>query len=116
MAGMRPARHGGIRRIAFIGVLSTVATSSAATAQDRSFTVYNASDVALESVYVSPIYSKYWGSDLLSSTLGPGQTRQIQMNGFGRYCFFDLRCNDANGREIKLWAEDLCNSDRVEIR
>lgn len=116
MAGMRPARHGGIRRIAFIGVLSTVATSSAATAQDRSFTVYNASDVALESVYVSPIYSKYWGSDLLSSTLGPGQTRQIQMNGFGRYCFFDLRFNDANGREIKLWAEDLCNSDRVEIR
>ncbi len=116
MAGMRPARHGGIRRIAFIGVLSTVASSSAATAQDRSFTVYNASDVALESVYVSPIYSKYWGSDLLSSTLGPGQTRQIQMNGFGRYCFFDLRFNDANGREIKLWAEDLCNSDRVEIR
>ena len=115
MAGMRPARHGGIRRIAFIGVLSTVATSSAA-AQDRSFTVYNASDVALESVYVSPIYSKYWGSDLLSSTLGPGQTRQIQMNGFGRYCFFDLRFNDANGREIKLWAEDLCSSDRVEIR
>ncbi len=115
MAGMRPARHGGIRRFAFIGVLSTVATS-AATAQDRRFTVYNASEVALESVYVSPIYSKYWGSDLLSSALAPGQTRQIEMNGFGRYCFFDPRFNDANGREIKLWAEDLCNSDRVEIR
>ena len=115
MAGMRPARHGGIRRIAFIGVLSTVATSPAS-AEDRSFTIYNASSVPLESAYVSPIYSKYWGSDLLNSTLGPGQTRQIDMNGFGRDCFFDLRFNDSNGREIKLWAEDLCNSDRIEIR
>ena len=115
MAGMRLGRRGGIRRCAIVGVLSTVAASTAA-AQDRSFTVFNGSDVALESVYVSPIYSKYWGSDLLSSALGPGQTRQIDMNGYGRDCFFDLRFNDANGREIKLWAEDLCNSDRVEIR
>ena len=115
MAGKRPARHGGIRRFAFIGVLSAVATTPASS-QERSFTVHNAGEVPLESVYVSPIYSKYWGSDLLSSTLAPGQTRQIEMNGFGRYCFFDLRFNDANGREIKLWAEDLCNSDRVEIR
>ena len=115
MAAKRPARHGGIRRFAFIGVLSAVATTPASS-QERSFTVHNAGEVPLESVYVSPIYSKYWGSDLLSSTLAPGQTRQIEMNGFGRYCFFDLRFNDANGREIKLWAEDLCNSDRVEIR
>ena len=115
MAGKRPARHGGIRRFAFIGVLSAVATTPASS-QERSFTVHNAGEVPLESVYVSPIYSKYWGSDLLSSTLAPGQTRQIEMSGFGRYCFFDLRFNDANGREIKLWAEDLCNSDRVEIR
>lgn len=115
MAGMRPARHGGFRRFAFVGVLSSAA-SAPAMAQDLSFTIYNGSDVALESAYVSPIYSKYWGSDLLSSALGPGQTRLIRMNGFGRNCFFDLRFNDANGREIKLWAEDLCNSDRVEIR
>ena len=115
MAGMRPARHGGIRRFAFIGLAAVVATLPA-TAQDRSFTVHNASDVPLESIYVSPIYSKWWGSDLLGATLPPGQTRQIEMSGFGRYCFFDLRFNDANGREIKLWAEDLCNSDRVEIR
>lgn len=115
MAGKRPARHGEIRRFAVIGIALTAASTPAA-AQDRSFTVRNASEVALESIYVSPIYSKWWGSDLLGSTLAPGQTRQIEMSGYGRNCFFDIRFNDENGREIKLWAEDLCNSSLVEIR
>lgn len=115
MAGMRPAHHGGIRRFALFGFVLTAAAAPA-TAQERSFTVRNASEVGLESAYVSPIYSKWWGSDLLGSTLAPGQTRQIEMSGYGRNCFFDLRFNDENGREIKLWAEDLCNSSLVEIR
>ena len=116
MAGKRTARHGGVRRFAFLSSTALIVASTPVTAQDRSFTVHNASDVPLESIYVSPIYSKYWGGDVLNSTLAPGQTRRIEMGGFGPDCFFDLRFNDANGRETKLWAEDLCNSTRVEFR
>lgn len=116
MAGKRPARHGGIRRFAFLSCSVLIFASSPVTAQDHSFTVHNASDVPLESIYVSPIYSKFWGGDLLNSALPPGQTREIEMNGFDRDCFFDLRFNDVNGRETKLWAEDLCSSSRFEFR
>ena len=116
MAGKRTARHGVIRRFAFMSSTALIVASSPVTAQDRSFTVHNASDVPLESIYVSPIYRKFWGGNVLNSTLAPGQTREIDIDGSGPDCFFDLRFDDANGRETKLWAEDLCSSTRVEFR
>lgn len=108
-------RDGGRRRLAFASVGLALAAAPAAAAQELIFTIRNESEVALESVWVSPIYSKYWGNDLLNNALAPGQARQLRMRD-EEECFFDLRFEDANGQETKFWAEDLCARAILEYR
>ncbi|NNG03273.1 MAG: hypothetical protein HKM95_04140 [Inquilinus sp.] len=115
MTGLRMMRDGGRRRLAFASLGLALTTATAAAAQERSFTIRNESEVALQSVYASPIYSKYWGSDLLNNTLAPGQIRELRMRSQDE-CFFDLRFEDVNGQETKFWAEDLCARPILEYR
>ena len=115
MAETRLARYGGIRLLVVVA-LGGMPWAAPAHAQDQSFTMRNASPVAVESVYVSPIYSNYWGSDRLNRTLQPGQAHRIEMKGYGRNCFFDIRVEDVNGQLHEMWGEDLCNSRFLEVR
>ena len=88
--------------------VGVVATPAVAGIQD--FIVQNNSGVTVTYVYVSADYEDTWSPDVLgSNVLYPGQELQIQVNGYGDHCWFDVLIEDETGGSIMYDDVDLCS-------
>jgi len=87
-----------------------VATTSAALADPRDFTLENASDVVITHVYVASSDTMNWEEDVLGrDVLAPGESVEITFSGFSAgACSYDIKVLAADGREGYLYGVDLC--------
>lgn len=86
------------------------ASTSAALADPRDFTLANESDVTITHVYVSSADTASWEEDVLGAdVLGPGDSVDITFSGFSPdACSYDIKVLAVDGREGYLYGVDLC--------
>ena len=90
-----------------------VASTSAALADSRDFTLNNNSDVIITHVYVSSVNTSSWEEDVLGrDVLSPGESVDITFSGPGA-CSYDIKVLAVDGREGYLWGVDLCSTTDV---
>lgn len=91
------------------------ATTSAALADPRDFTLTNNSDVMITHVYVSSADTANWEEDILGrDILAPGESVDITFAGFtSGDCSYDIKVMAVDGREGYLYGVDLCATTSV---
>lgn len=87
-----------------------VATTSAALADPRDFTLANESGVVITHVYVSSADTANWEEDVLGrDVLAPGESVDITFTGFtAGACSYDIKVLAADDQEGYLYGVDLC--------
>ena len=85
-------------------MLASGLTSSVASAQTRTFTVYNESNYRIEQLYVSNINNIYWGTDLLGNTVMPSHGAIPVAVAPG---YYDVKLVDEDG--------DTCEIDDINF-
>jgi len=92
-----------------------VASTSAALADLRDFTLANNSGVTITHVYVSSADTASWEEDVLGyDVLLPGDSVDITFSDFGpSVCSYDIKVLAAGGREGYLYGVDLCATTLV---
>jgi hypothetical protein len=91
---------------------TTPSVSSGGTMQN--FTFRNASAVIVTHLFVSPVTSGDWGSDVLGeSVLQPGQAVQVPLPSSDGQCNWDLMLRVENGTVHEMRNTDLCRTNQV---
>lgn len=104
--------------IALVAVLGMVALTAQSTrADERDFTLVNASSVVITHVYVSAADLADWGDDILGrDVLMPGESVDIlfsRFDGEAGNCLYDIRVRGQNGEEGFLYGVNLCTTTTV---
>jgi hypothetical protein len=88
-----------------------------AAADERNFTLINASGITIVHVYVSASDLADWGEDILGrDVLYPGEAVDIlfsRYDGEAGICLYDIRVVGANGEEGVLYGVNLCETVTV---
>lgn len=97
-----------MKRLALAAAFAAM-TATPAVAGIQDFTLLNQSGATITYIYVSANYDDSWGPDLLGNdVLYAGQAFQVQINGFGDHCWFDVLVEDENGGSWVYDEVDLC--------
>ena len=100
----------------FLALVVSVATSTAAHADQRDFTLVNSTgNLVITHVYVSPSDVNDWGEGLLDrDVLPPGENVFIYFTRFDpSACLYDIKVLAENGGEGVLSQVNLCEVDTV---
>ena len=93
------------------------AASAGALAGQQDFTIVNASYQDIFYVFVSPDTSDSWGNDVLEDYILPsGGYADIQMDGYGNHCYFDIQVASYSGETLEFWGVDLCTVSEVVVQ
>lgn len=110
---LRSIRTAAVATVAAAGFLAAAATAQAG---QQDFTVYNDSAQDIYYIFVSPDYSEDWGNDVLADAILPAGTAiDIQVDGFGSHCTFDIQVANAYGETLEFWGVDLCSVSSVYV-
>jgi hypothetical protein len=95
-----------------LGIAFMFGTLSAS-ADQRDFTLVNATGRVITSAYVSPSTSGWWGRDVLGRDVLPAwQATGIYFSGAGQ-CLYDIRVEGPGGLEGELYSVNLCATSTV---
>jgi hypothetical protein len=96
-------------------VLTT--TTQGVSADERNFTLINASAITITDVYVSAADLADWGDDILGrDVLFSGEEVDIlfsRYDGENGQCLYDIKVIGQNGEEGFLYAVNLCETTSV---
>ncbi|MDJ0578690.1 hypothetical protein [Crocosphaera sp.] len=93
-------------------------TPEVAKANRRTLIIHNHTEANITDLYVSPEWSRYWGSDLLSYTLKPGDSIPIDITFQEGNCLYDILAKDINGNEVPpggFGELNICKNDRFAL-
>ncbi len=79
-------------------VLPIILMTAKVAEADNQLTIHNHTQSHITELYVSPEWSKYWGTDRLYRTLKPGDS--ITLSFTGATCVYDILAKDVNGNEV----------------
>ncbi len=98
-----------------LGLAALVAAfSTAAYADDATFTLTNNSDYQIDAFYSSPANDDQWGDDILGQdVLEGGQSGTVTIADGSTECVYDLKAVDESGAEHVLEDLDICKSPSV---
>jgi hypothetical protein len=104
-----------------IAALVMVAAPQATRADERNFTLINASpSVVITHVYVSAATTNDWEEDILGrDVLDPGDSVDIlfsRYDGEGGQCLYDIKVVGDGGQEGVLYNVNLCTTETVTFR
>jgi hypothetical protein len=106
--------------VAFALGLTLLFAPRGALADERDFTLVNASPFTITHVYVSASDRSSWEEDLLGNSVLPsGQSVNIRFSPYdvdAGKCFYDIRVLGPGGREGTLWNVNLCTTTTVTFR
>jgi len=108
--------------MAVVAALAMVAvTANVARADQRDFTLINATGTTISELYVGPSDdTEDWGEDILGvDTLAPGESVNIifsRFDGDAGTCLYDIKIVTEEGDEGILLEVDLCNTFTVTFR
>lgn len=84
---------------------------------NQDFTVFNGSYNPIYYIYVSPITTDSWEEDVLGNdVVMPGDSVDIDMQGYGGQCLFDIRIEDSQGYSQEYHRVDLCSVSSITYR
>ena len=97
-----------------IGSLLALSLQSAF-ADQRDFTLMNGSPITIANLYVGPVDSSDWGSDILGrDVLDSGESVDIVFDGDSAGdCAYDIMVRGQGGEEGYLYKVDLCSVSLV---
>ncbi|WP_445636129.1 hypothetical protein NSTC745_00975 [Nostoc sp. DSM 114161] len=85
-------------------------TNQNALADERDFLVYNNNELEITHLYVSSIYSKYWGSNILNSDIVNGSYDLVTFSNNSNNCTYDVKAIYSNGSYDVMRRADLCST------
>ena len=90
--------------------LALVSFTAPAFAGIQDFIIRNNGKFSVFFIYVSPTYSEEWEEDVLGSEVLPPKTEiEIELNGYGDHCGFDIMIIDEQENAREYYDVDLCN-------
>lgn len=93
------------------------AASNTQARTSQNFIFRNASNAIVTHLYVSPVTSNNWGSDVLgASVLPPGQAVQLAFPSSSGACNWDLKLRVEDGTEHEMRNTDLCGTNEVAFQ
>lgn len=98
-----------------LGLAALVAAfSTAAYADDATFTLTNNSSYQIDAFFASPANDDQWGEDILGQdVLEGGQNGTVTIPGGSPECIYDLKAVDETGAEHELKGLNICESPAV---
>lgn len=88
--------------------------STAAFADDATFTLTNNSAYQIDAFYASPANDDQWGDDILGQdVLEGGQNGTVTIADGSTECVYDLKAVDETGAEHELKGLDICKNPSV---
>ena len=87
-----------------------IATVLPASADIRSFTVWNNTGTSIAKLFVSPFEIVDWGDDVLGTdVLSPDEGWEVMFDRFDAgKCLYDIKVITKDGNEVKAIGVDLC--------
>lgn len=91
-------------------VMAAAVLVPSATAQNRqiSFTIDNATNLAIAGVYTGPSTDPEWGPNILVEYIFPGETLQITINEVYGECLYDFLLEFEDGSTYEEYQVDIC--------
>lgn len=97
-------------------LLAALATSSAAFAEDLTFTVHNHSSTDVVEFYASPVDVHDWEEDILDvDVLAAGESAEVTIADGRTQCTYDVRFVFEGGAVVDREGEDLCKTGSFTI-
>lgn len=99
-----------------LALASALAAAGPARAGIQDFYFVNNGKYPVAALYVSPSNSESWENNVLGGDLvAPNKEVQIQVQGFGAKCAFDIRIVDQKGTVREHYGVDLCSVTYVKF-